>query len=183
MLFYLKFFYMILCIGSNLVIIATHFRHNHHGRVKARSVSSDITKLPNDYRNSSSRVAIFDAKNHRRSARSMPASNENLNLSMYNFDKISVILFLETYLCFKATFDSCAFEFWPRFRFEKNRKRFFWYLFTLFHFQNITDRVANNFELKGAHNFFFTLKMTFLLHFYASIFWRKAHIVRLGAHY
>ena len=81
---------MILCVGSNLVI-ATHFRHNHHGRVKARSVSSDITKLPNDYRNSSSRIAIFEAKNHRRSARSMPVSNENRNLSMHNFDKISII--------------------------------------------------------------------------------------------
>ena len=92
MLFYLKFFYMILCVGSNLVI-ATHFRHNHHGRVKARSVSSDITKLPNDYRNSSSRIAIFEAKNHRRSARSMPVSNENRNLSMHNFDKISIISF------------------------------------------------------------------------------------------
>ena len=83
---------MILCVGSNLVI-ATHFRHNHHGRVKARSVSSDITKLPNDYRNSSSRIAIFEAKNHRRSARSMPVSNENRNLSMHNFDKISIISF------------------------------------------------------------------------------------------
>ena len=80
---------MILCVGSNLVI-ATHFRHNHHGRVKARSVLSDITKLPNDYRNSSSRIAIFEAKNHRRSARSMPVSNENRNLSMHKFDKISI---------------------------------------------------------------------------------------------
>ena len=98
MLFYLKLFYMILCIGSNIVI-ATHFRHNH-GRITARAVSSIITKLPNDYRNSS-KVAIFDAKNHRRSARSMPVSNENRNLSMYNLDKNSII-FLKTYLRFEA---------------------------------------------------------------------------------
>ena len=98
MLFYLKLFYMILCIGSNIVI-ATHFRHNH-GRITARAVSSIITKLPNDYRNSST-VAIFDAKNHRRSARSMPVSNENRNLSMYNLDKNGII-FLKTYLRFEA---------------------------------------------------------------------------------
>ena len=105
MLFYLKFFYMILCVGSNLVI-ATHFRHNHHGRVKARSVSSDITKLPNDYRNSSSRIAIFEAKNHRRSARSMPVSNENRNLSMHNFDKISIISF-SLFLTENPNFKQC----------------------------------------------------------------------------
>ena len=32
------------------------------------------------------------------------------------------------------------------------------------------ESVPNCFGLKSAHNFFFTLKMTFLLHFYASIF-------------
>ena len=138
MLFYLKFFYMILCIGSNLVIIATHFRHNH-GRITARAVPSIITKLPNDYRNSSSRVAIFDAKNHRRSARSMPASNENLNLSMYNFDKITVISFLETY-----PLPSFWIYFWPRFRFEIENVFLNIFYFCL-HFsifktiQNITD--------------------------------------------
>ena len=98
---------MILCIGSNIVI-ATHFRHNH-GRITARAVSSIITKLPNDYRNSST-VAIFDAKNHRRSARSMPVSNENRNLSMYNLDKKQHNFFENL-----PSFWSC---FEPRFRFE-----------------------------------------------------------------